>query len=315
MGSSFFVLVLQNHLYNGHTAIGCQALQVLQDTLFYLFRLLDSSEHPFELVHDFIFDRTRAIRQDISMQNITSVQAIHMYEEMVKFHIVSQYKLPKCSDDPNISSSHLNMEQLSKCLLSLYDLYDASRKSNSINDNEAEFYSYYVLLHLDSESQKMGESLSLWLRRLTTPVVKSKEMCFARRMLRFFRMGNYKCFFSTIAAEASYLHYCLMEPLIHEVRLHAVTCINYAGYKLHPYPLEHLSKLLMMVESDMESLCNSCGFEISSDEAGNKLLPLKQTGSCRTKTGFQKYTFMGSERIQSLNDSFRMLQASYHKDS
>ena len=40
-------------------------------------------EHPFEVVHDFIFDRTRSIRQDLSMQNIVNDQTIHMYEEMV----------------------------------------------------------------------------------------------------------------------------------------------------------------------------------------------------------------------------------------
>ncbi|KHN23476.1 hypothetical protein glysoja_042611, partial [Glycine soja] len=29
-----------------------------------------------------------------------------------------------------------------------------------------------------------GEPLSLWFRRVSTPVLKSKEMCFARRILR-----------------------------------------------------------------------------------------------------------------------------------
>ncbi|KAF6158875.1 hypothetical protein GIB67_021906 [Kingdonia uniflora] len=266
-------------------------LQVLQDTLFYLFRLLDSSEHPFELVHDFIFDRTRAIRQDISMQNITSVQAIHMYEEMVKFHIVSQYKLPRCSDDPNISlrTSTWNNSQnayyhFMTCTMPVESPTPlTTMKPSSIHimffcisilkAKKCHYFDKLITItrSLNHDFNVQGESLSLWLRRLTTPVVKSKEMCFCSENVtsRFFRMGNYKCFFSTIAAEASYLHYCLMEPLIHE-------------------------------ESDMESLCNSCGFEISSDEAGNKLLPLKQTGSCRTKTGFQKYTFMGSERIQRL---------------
>ena len=58
-------------------------LLVLEETLNYLLNLLDSTEHPFEVVHDFIFDRTRSIRQDPSMQNIVNDQTIHMYEEMV----------------------------------------------------------------------------------------------------------------------------------------------------------------------------------------------------------------------------------------
>ena len=55
-----------------------QPLLVLEETLNYLLNLLDSMEHPFEVVHDFIFDRTRSIRQDPSMQNIVNDQIIHM---------------------------------------------------------------------------------------------------------------------------------------------------------------------------------------------------------------------------------------------
>jgi hypothetical protein len=58
-------------------------LNVLEDTLDYLLSLLDSKEHPFEVVHDFIFDRTRSIRQDLTMQNIVNKKAIYMYEGMV----------------------------------------------------------------------------------------------------------------------------------------------------------------------------------------------------------------------------------------
>jgi SAC3/GANP family len=42
------------------------------------------------------------------------------------------------------------VEQLIKCLLSLYDMYrfNGKGKGEGINSNEAEFYSLYVLLHL-----------------------------------------------------------------------------------------------------------------------------------------------------------------------
>lgn len=140
----------------------------------------------------------------------------------VKFHVISLHKLRSCSSDPNISSVHyLNVEQLTKALTSLFNLYDANRSSNSIYENEAEFHSFYVLLHLDSNSQPtvdlcfigvvnsfcsfliaalccvlntwniavsdpQGESLSLWFRHVPIPIIKSKEMCFARRILRYF---------------------------------------------------------------------------------------------------------------------------------
>uniref|UniRef100_A0A7C9D7Q1 SAC3/GANP/THP3 conserved domain-containing protein n=1 Tax=Opuntia streptacantha TaxID=393608 RepID=A0A7C9D7Q1_OPUST len=120
-------------------------LPVLEDTLNYLMKLLDSSDHPFEVVHDFIFDRTRSIRQDLSMQNIFSDRVIWMYEKMVKFHVISHYKLRRCKGDCSIISSihHLNKEQLTKCLASLYNLYEVNRSSESIHANEAEFRSLF----------------------------------------------------------------------------------------------------------------------------------------------------------------------------
>ncbi|KAJ8442174.1 hypothetical protein Cgig2_005114 [Carnegiea gigantea] len=168
-------------------------LPVLEDTLNYLMKLLDSSDHPFEIVHDFIFDRTRSIRQDLSMQNIFNDRVIWMYEKMVKFHVISHYKLRRCKGDRSIISSihHLNKEQLTKCLASLYNLYEVNRSPESVHDNEAEFRSLYVLLHLDSHTQLLvnpsfafGESLSLWFSHLPPAIIKSKEMNFARRVLR-----------------------------------------------------------------------------------------------------------------------------------
>ncbi|XP_022765683.1 SAC3 family protein C isoform X4 [Durio zibethinus] len=191
-------------------------LSVLEDTLNYLLNLLDSSEHPFEVVHDFIFDRTRSIRQDLSMQNIVNDRAIHMYEKMVKFHVVSHHRLQNCGSSSMSSLQYLNMEQLTKTLASLYILYEANRSSNSIYENEAEFRSLYVLLHLDSKRQQTEESLSFWFCRVPPIVMKSKEMHFARQVLRFYRMGNYRSFLCTVSAEASYLQYCVIEPYVNE---------------------------------------------------------------------------------------------------
>lgn len=72
----------------------------------------------------------------------------------VRFHVTSNHKLRRCEDDTTILSSihHLNMEQLTKCLASLYNLYDINRTSDSVFDNEAEFRSLYVLLHLETHS-------------------------------------------------------------------------------------------------------------------------------------------------------------------
>lgn len=66
-------------------ALDIRPLPVLQETLEYLFKLMESSEYPFDVVHDFVFDRTRSIRQDLGMQNIINDQVINMYEKMVEY--------------------------------------------------------------------------------------------------------------------------------------------------------------------------------------------------------------------------------------
>ncbi|KAK4424799.1 SAC3 family protein C [Sesamum alatum] len=272
---------------------------VLEDTLNYLLNLLHSSDQSFAVVHDFIFDRTRSIRQDLSMQSAVSDQVIHMYERMVKFHIISHRHLHRSFGNPNIASMcHLNMEQLMKALTTLLNLYEANRASHSMCQNEAEFSSFYLLLHLGSDKQV--EPLSLWFRNIPSPIMKSKEMCFARRLLRYYRLGNYKQFISTTEGEASYLQYCIIEPYINEVRMLALSCLSYGGYKLQPYPLLHLSKLLMMKESEVESLCIDCALETSSDGTGKGLLATKQSVIMKSSGGFQKYYPMESERIERL---------------
>ena len=105
----------------------------------------------------------------------------------------------------------------------------------------------------------------------------------------------------------------------------ALSYINNGGYKLHPYPLVHLSKLLMMKvipinwnllisvdlysivlecwkiriqESEVESFCNACGLETCIDEEGNKLLPTKQTTFSHPKEGFKRYNFRGFDEFE-----------------
>ncbi|KAG4143319.1 hypothetical protein ERO13_D06G181200v2 [Gossypium hirsutum] len=240
-------------------------LAVLEDTLNYLLNLLDSSEHPFEVVHDFIFDRTRSIRQDLSMQHIVNDRAICMYEKMVKFHVISHQRLRNCTSSSISSLQYLNMEQLTKALASLYVLYEANRNNNFVYENEAQFRSFYVLLHLDSKNQQMEESLSYWFRNVPSPVMKSKEMHFARQVLRFYRMGNYKRFLCTVSSEASYLQYCIIEPNVNE-------------------------------ELDVESLCHACGLKITSDDGKNKSLPTKQTTFSIPKGSLQSYELVGLQQ-------------------
>lgn len=81
----------------------------------------------------------------------------------VKFHIESHKKLAMCHAKTDLASlCYLNTEQLMKCLATLFKLYDINRRSSSLHKNEAEFYSFYVLLHLGG---KIPKTVSFWLLR------------------------------------------------------------------------------------------------------------------------------------------------------
>eukprot|EP00253_Pinus_taeda_P011927 PITA_11927 len=223
-------------------------------TLKYLVKLLDTSEHGFEVVHEFVFDRTRAIRQDLTIQNIINYQSIVMHEQMVRFHILSQHKLQHLGNNKDTSLLHLNFEQLSKCLKSLLDLYHVTRKSESNSENQAEFYCYYVLMNLGSHKLWQGETLAAWFRSIRPSLWKSKKMEFARNVLRCYRMGNFKGFFNLVR-DSTYLEACLMEYYFNE-------------------------------EFDMEDFCSLCGFATSTDEKGHKFLPVKQVNFNLPAKGF-----------------------------
>lgn len=94
----------------------------------------------------------------------------------IKFHIQSHQKLSRCGTRPDISSLyHLNMEQLMKCLLSLLNIYDINRISNSISKNEAEFYSFYVLLHLGCKIPTMVILWLIWSFKYAVDKIKLKK--------------------------------------------------------------------------------------------------------------------------------------------
>ncbi|XP_078443014.1 SAC3/GANP/Nin1/mts3/eIF-3 p25 family isoform X2 [Wolffia australiana] len=160
-------------------------LPVLQESLRYLLDIVESSDQPFHVIHDFVLDRTRAIRQDLSIQNIVHHDVVVMYEEMVRFHIISEKRLRKeCSKVDLPSLLHLNMEQMMKSLTSLYNLYRYNQRSGGKNYNEAEFYSFYLILQL-TRNREDGNSLSLWLRKMPSSILQSTEVIFARSILRF----------------------------------------------------------------------------------------------------------------------------------
>ena len=68
------------------------------------------AKHTIDKCHKFICDRTRSIVQDFELQNIRDLSAVHTYEQIVRFHILSLHEM--CEFDEAIFSLLQEMEQL-----------------------------------------------------------------------------------------------------------------------------------------------------------------------------------------------------------
>merc|ERR1712157_42712 len=133
----------------------------LKRTMNHLLSLMDSKRTTLEKVHRFLWDRYRAIRTDLSIQDIKDTFAVRCYEEMIRFHIIAEHEL--CEEtatvtNPHGFNSHLNVEQLYKCLTSLFSLYDELAKSGKPCANEPEFRAFQILLTMDTHGKYRRDS-------------------------------------------------------------------------------------------------------------------------------------------------------------
>ncbi|XP_075164724.1 germinal-center associated nuclear protein isoform X2 [Haematobia irritans] len=98
----------------------------LQRCVEYLLKeVITDKRKPFNIVYDFVFDRLRAVRQEIVVQHYDARQTIRLLEPMIMFFSYSRYKL--CEEaidnfDPKICEQHLQ-----ECLKRALVCYDEIR--------------------------------------------------------------------------------------------------------------------------------------------------------------------------------------------
>ncbi|EHL03561.1 putative SAC3 family protein 1 [Glarea lozoyensis 74030] len=105
-------------------------------------------------VHNFLWDRTRAIRRDFVFQSSMDPSEMshqtYCLERIVRFHAISLHQMSKngiITPSGEDFSEQQEVEQLSKALLSLMHCYDDCNKQKVQCENEPEFRAYYVLFN------------------------------------------------------------------------------------------------------------------------------------------------------------------------
>lgn len=104
--------------------------EVLDKTVSYLIaEVVPKSDVPWNVVYDFVFDRLRAVRQELVIQQIAGPPKITMIEKMVLFHVYAAYKMSTVEFrlfDPVINRQHLD-----ECLNVLMNLYDIDQEERA----------------------------------------------------------------------------------------------------------------------------------------------------------------------------------------
>ncbi|XP_023641540.1 SAC3 family protein B isoform X2 [Capsella rubella] len=248
-------------------AVLIRPMPILQNTMEYLLSLLDRPYNEnFLGMYNFLWDRMRAIRMDLRMQHIFNREAITLLEQMIRLHIIAMHELCEYTKGEGFSEgfdAHLNIEQMNKTSVELFQMYDDHRKKGIIIPTEKEFRGYYALLKLDKHPGYKVEpsELSLDLANMTPEIRQTSEVLFARSVARACRTGNFIAFFR-LARKASYLQACLMHAHFSKLRTQALASLH-SGLQLNQgLPVSDTSKWIGMEEEDIEILLEYHGFSI-----------------------------------------------------
>ena len=276
---------------------------VLKQTCDYLLDEMIGKARTLGDVHHFVWDRTRAIRNDFSIQQVQKREelmiAVECYERIARFHIVSLHQLALPEKPYSKYDWQQEREQLDRTLLSLMQLYDDSRERIPLA-NEAEFRAYCVILQLQDPTPDLEDRIQSWPRRILHDrrVQKAIEVYMAAcnimdpqgplkpRADHLIARQDWQKFWTLVASkEVSYLMACAAEVYFNLVRRMVLNAIfrtswqanskHRADAKTTEWTIDVLCDLLAFDDGDeVYTYCEHFGFAFRELEDGQHYLDL-----------------------------------------
>lgn len=119
-------------------------VHVLLETMGYLLnKIVVRSDVDWLTVYNFVNNRLKCIAQDMTVQCIEGLEAVTIFEQMIRFYLYSQARLANESVD-NFNPV-LNHQLFQKCLHKLMTMYE----QNSVNFKQrSEFNGYFILSYI-----------------------------------------------------------------------------------------------------------------------------------------------------------------------
>lgn len=234
-----------------------------------------------QIWYDFIWDRTRAIRKDITVQRLTGPAIIEILEKTARFHILCSYRL--CEEQAKVFNFKLNEENLVDCIQPLRKMYDQLNRLNPANagnqaTNRSEFLCYYILQNL--EKKDMIREISL----IDTRTLQSEHLRFAIRTFVAYQTQNYYAFMRLLL-DSSLLQACILNRYLRHVRLSAFRLIKRACRSQEQQtqiPQDYFMKALLLKENELKRFCKS----IDCDLVDQKVIFIRNK-ELKSNDGFQ----------------------------
>jgi len=214
-------------------------------------------------LYDFVFDRLRAVRQDLTIQRIEGTVTISILSMCVRFHLLFGHLLSNHSS----FSVHINTSHQLDCVKSFLLLSTPGEDVMSC---------VYLLSNMDSPSAMS------WARHHHQP---SKQLRQSMAVAHAYEQGNYVRFYRLVSTMPLVLllscaKYC---QLMCE---HALTVCS-KGYRAKNarYPLSHLAGLLWLPPPSLSEMCSVRGILVkagsvcwseSSDKLDSPVSPYSQ---------------------------------------
>lgn len=229
--------------------------KTLLQTTNYLIRHIVGGPEPLGVIHKFVWDRTRSVRNDFSVQQLTQEDHVRIaatcLERIARFHIVSLHLLSSPANGEQFDR-HQEREQLNNTMLSLMYYYDDNRGRISF-PNEDEFRAYYIIFSIHDQRPDLEARVQKWPAEIrSSPRVQTALELYAAagnsweyqgaldaRRPSPIAQGFYSRFFGLVGSPCvSYLMACVAEIYFNHVRQTAIRSI-WRAYCRYPASQQH----------------------------------------------------------------------------
>ncbi|KAF2418922.1 hypothetical protein EJ08DRAFT_563870, partial [Tothia fuscella] len=273
--------------------------KVLLATVKYMFgEFLDENESTLDVVHPFLWDRTRAVRNDFSILQLSDLPSVRIqiecYEQIARFHILTLHQVGAPASVPERYNWQQDREQLDRTLLSIQNFY-RNYQTQYRSPNEAEFRAYSIIFALDNKSSSLEDALQSWGKdiqndkRVQTAVAlyaAANEIVNPKGPLQpaarvATAQQNWDRFWKIMASDhVPYLMACVCEIQFNLIRRGILTSI-WSAFRVSPtrgtedWTLEVLGETLFLEdEEETQAFVENQGFSVAEKADGTPYLDL-----------------------------------------